>query len=756
MRVTTSYSNFARGKVDHDMNGRIDLPIYNTASDDMRNFVTNFKGNGIYRTSFEYILTHEDCAFVEFKFSNNQNYVLVLYENTMRFLSYDGSGNFGWVLSGGTPLEVTTPWTLAESKLISKTKSYTQNFDAMIICHPTNGEPQKLLRASSTSFTLKPYARKADPFISTAAATVNINAITQAATPTVTTAAPHGLATGDRVTFASVGGMTEINAWTAAVTVTGSTTFTIDVNTSAFNAYTAGGTIAKVLTGDYPRTCLFSKGRLYYANTPNRITTLFASESGQYYIHTLPTSVTDTSALQVTISVISQEISWLYEGDNSLIPGAADGIVAVNGGGVGEPITSATVEASLTSADGASSVQPFRKDGYIFYMSENKRTLNYFSYDILTETFNAADANILSYDISRGGIEKLRSVKNRNNLIWAVCNGTLVSCNFNKEENIIGWHTHSTNGTISDIAQISDNDGNQKLFVLAYRNSAFHIEVLTEYVEFKARGDFYTGVKATDDEAFYRYIAEQLKECRFLDCCSAYSDYHTETITYDSGTFRITASGAVFSSGDVGKHIVYKTVTGYESGRFQILSYISSTVVVVDILQPPTSNTSASWYLTFTTVSGLDRFNGDEVGVVADGGYDTDYTVTGGTITLPNQTTHVVIGYKYRGLIKSFNLGFQVQGENTQTTMKAISRVGVRTVHSAGGKVGSSPYDLEDVQRMDGNELNYLPPLPMDGTTIISYVDDHDVNKCFYIVQDDPLPLHITNIFIEAHYAVNR
>jgi hypothetical protein len=85
--------------------------------------------------------------------------------------------------------------------------------------------------------------------------------------------------------------------------------------------------------------------------------------------------------------------------------------------------------------------------------------------------------------------------------------------------------------------------------------------------------------------------------------------------------------------------------------------------------------------------------------------------------------------------------------------MKAICGAGVRTVSSAGGKIGSSLYELEPVQELGQNDLNYLPPLPIDGTKYVTYVDDNETDKYLYIVQDEPLPLHITSVMLEANYA---
>lgn len=72
-----------------------------------------------------------------------------------------------------------------------------------------------------------------------------ITAITKAFRGELTSTA-HGLVKGDRVTFASIGGMTELNAQTATVIDAGVNTFCIDIDTRTYTTYTTGGTATPV------------------------------------------------------------------------------------------------------------------------------------------------------------------------------------------------------------------------------------------------------------------------------------------------------------------------------------------------------------------------------------------------------------------------------------------------------------------------------------------------------------------------------
>lgn len=698
-KVVTAYGNFAKGQIDHDMMGRFDLPIYNTGMDVFANFISNFKGNAIYSTGFLSQVAFQDCAFIEFKFGITQNYLCAFYEDAVQFLAYDTDGNFGWVLDTGVPYVLTSPYTLADAKTISQKGSYTQNSDVMYLCH-RGYEPYKLTRTGSNSFTLATYTRTSDPF------------------------------TG---------------------------------------------------AGDWPGACSFYKGRMFMASTSNNLTTVWMSNDGLYDDFTIQNPITDASGFSFAVADITQQIEWVFPGDNSLILGSTDGVVAVNGGAVNTAITAATVQANITSAEPTNGYYPLKKEGLIFYVGRDSRNIYYFKYDILTEAFISRDANLAAYDMTRGGLQKMRYKHDRNSLIFNIRGDSmLTSFLFKEAENINGWHSRGTFGLFTDVAVIGDNLGNPQLFVLTNRGGTFYIEQQETYIEFKKRADFWTPStdktnqaqnQDIDDEAYTRYVSEQLRGCVYLDNAITFSDLHTSTITFTpSGTDPSTGtpngtlvSGASdFSAGDVGKHISYKTATGYESGRYLITGYTSGTTISVTVLQAPCIKSAgqvntlyvwSSWYKSFSTISGLSQFNGQTVGVVVDGGYLSNFLISGGALTLTEQVTSIVIGYLYTGIIKSMCLGFQFQGQNTQITLKEIIRMSARCVNTLGLRVGASLYDLEDVQLRTQQDINYLPPKPVDGTLDVDYADDSEEDKFFYIVQDQPSPACVAAFMVTANYA---
>lgn len=68
-----------------------------------------------------------------------------------------------------------------------------------------------------------------------------ITAISKAANAAVTTSTAHQLYTGRLVHFSGISGMTEMNDLDGQVTVTGPTTFTVNINSAGFSTYSSGG-----------------------------------------------------------------------------------------------------------------------------------------------------------------------------------------------------------------------------------------------------------------------------------------------------------------------------------------------------------------------------------------------------------------------------------------------------------------------------------------------------------------------------------
>jgi len=166
--------------------------------------------------------------------------------------------------SGGSAakiVEITTTYTTAQLDALR----FTQSADVLYIAHPLH-PLRKLGRSSNTSWTLTDIELTDGPFrdingdqtkkffIAIDSSTVNVSGATQADPVVITTSSDHGMKSGECVTFASVGGMTELNGNRYFIIKLTDTTFSLrdesyrDIDGTAYTAYTSGGTVNRSVT----------------------------------------------------------------------------------------------------------------------------------------------------------------------------------------------------------------------------------------------------------------------------------------------------------------------------------------------------------------------------------------------------------------------------------------------------------------------------------------------------------------------------
>ena len=173
--------------------------------------------------------------------------------------------------------------------------------------------------------------------------TATITAITQANPGVVTTSAAHGFTTGTIVPLAGIVGMTQLNGQRVTATVIDATHFSIGVDTTAYTAYSSGGTAGG---GNYTLTTPYT-----YADLP---TLKFVQSADTMTItHTsyAPRKLTRTGNTAWSLSTITfAPTTAAPTGLVAGTPGAGGSVLVVTA------IDGSTGEESIASASASSSV----------------------------------------------------------------------------------------------------------------------------------------------------------------------------------------------------------------------------------------------------------------------------------------------------------------------------------------------------------------------------------------------------------------
>ncbi len=149
---------FSGGELSPSLYARVDIERYGNSVKTAKNFLVRPTGGLVNRPGFQYVGEVKSSAsrvrLIPFEFSTEVAYVVELGNLYARFWA-----NGAPILSGGTPVEVVTPWTTADLSLVK----FTQTADVMILVHPSY-PPQRLARVTPTSFTLTPFEVREGPF----------------------------------------------------------------------------------------------------------------------------------------------------------------------------------------------------------------------------------------------------------------------------------------------------------------------------------------------------------------------------------------------------------------------------------------------------------------------------------------------------------------------------------------------------------------------------------------------------------------
>lgn len=671
MKTNLVINNFSRGQLDHDLNGRFELPFYTNGFEVCRNIISNYKGNAKNRPGFIYISktkNNNPARLMPFRFNTEQSYLLEWTDNYLRFYSYDKDGNFGYVIADDKSIvELKTDITFNQVQKLQR----AQNADVMRLTM-NQIAPKELKRTAANVFTI-------------------------------------GNATVTGLDFTALG---------------------------------------------YPAAVTFAEGRLWYGGFEKKPTSANASKVTEYNNFTIPASPKDDDALKFTISEITDPIEWIFGGQNNVYAGNPEGITIINGGDYNTPITSTSVDAGLSNNEGASGAIPTIKDSLLFYVSNDKSRIYAFDYDLMTEKFIASDLNLLSSEVTKGKIKEIVFKKDDNNLIYMLLeNGKLLALLYNKTENIMGWYPIETDGFIESITTLTRPDGKDDLFIAVNRGGVRSIEVLADEVKFT---NFYESphfLTDKDKSAYNRLIAEELKSCVYLDNASVIDNIQNNLITLNGEI--VTAENDVFTTELINHNIVYQTKTGAEYGTMKILEVIDAKNAKVKVLSESVTPASwSNWYISFDVIGNMEDLNNKEVQVVIDGGYLGRFMVKDGKIKLDREASSCVVGLSYQSFFKSFNIGSMVEGVNLQTVKKNVARFILRFVNSGGCMVGTSLFDMLEVQEFNPSGFYDLPPLPLDGDYEVTNTDNTDKAKCVFFKQDLPLPLNLTMLQYEVDFRI--
>jgi hypothetical protein len=105
---------------------------------------------------------------------------------------------------------------------------------------------------------------------------------------------------------------------------------------------------------------------------------------------------------------------------------------------------------------GSASMEPVLVDNEILFVSKDALTLREFAYVFQSDGYRSPSMSIFASHLGYPGIAQIEYAASPHSIVWVRrTDGSLVGFTYNREEGVLGWHTHTFGGTDVDIESIS-------------------------------------------------------------------------------------------------------------------------------------------------------------------------------------------------------------------------------------------------------------------------------------------------------------
>lgn len=233
----------------------------------------------------------------------------------------------------------------------------------------------------------------------------------------------------------------------------------------------------------FPSALTFFQDRLCFASTYAEPQTIWASKTGDYYNFDVSDPLVDSD--RISIQLASKKLN----GINNLV--FLNNIIALTSSGewrVGAAdsgaITPTNVSASVQGNRGSSSLSPVQIGNKVIYLQPSSSILRDLGYNYDSNSFTGDNISVLSSHLFKGyTIVDIDYQEEPNSIIYLIrSDGKLLTCTYMKEQEIIGFSWHDTQGTFENIAIIT-HENKKQVWVCVKRGDSRFIEVLQDEEE---------------------------------------------------------------------------------------------------------------------------------------------------------------------------------------------------------------------------------------------------------------------------------
>lgn len=238
---------------------------------------------------------------------------------------------------------------------------------------------------------------------------------------------------------------------------------------------------------NWPKVVALFEQRAWYFATPNQPQQLWASRTGLYEEFTyeyldpgdpdadppVPPAeepeVFDDHAITYTIfSNDVNGIQWAMP-MSALIIGTSGAEFKASSSSSLDPITPKNFQVTTQTRYGSAAVRPIAIGTNVIFTQRSRNRIRSFEYSFAEDQYSAQDLTIYASHILEGKIKEMAVQTAPDNYILFVTeDGNLIGCTYEKQQRVLAWHRHSTQGKFISLA-VLPTVGNDIIYVAVQR-----------------------------------------------------------------------------------------------------------------------------------------------------------------------------------------------------------------------------------------------------------------------------------------------
>lgn len=208
-----------------------------------------------------------------------------------------------------------------------------------------------------------------------------------------------------------------------------------------------------------PTTGLVYNQRLYLAGPPSKPNAFFASIPANSYNFTYSIPIQPDDAIVGALSSSQQlSIQAMVGMPSGLIMFTDKVVQQLNSGNPGTAANAIEVEAQPQSYVGINNMRPIVANFNILFVQQKNSVVRDITYNFNANIYTGVDISILSSHLFFGRqLLEWSYAEEPFKLIWAIRDdGVLLSLTYLKEQELVGWARHDTNGTFKSVVTVTE------------------------------------------------------------------------------------------------------------------------------------------------------------------------------------------------------------------------------------------------------------------------------------------------------------